>query len=305
VQELEKYRDEALRLDRLNEQANGAPHHPRDAFLISPQLCNENQRLKTHGKCQEDDREFLVRQIVALKKENSRLLKEVEKAALSSLKSSLNTASAPAPPAASVTAADAAAAGESISKCPPQQHFQMHSTLLRRSLLTPRCCRYKDIVRRLRRLLDAERKNLREVRSEHLNALQSRTELESLLRMCLDDVKQDIVRHRSRSGEDAAGLSGGVAAMGREDRMKVCIITAPSCRFFCITASFSIARLRSSSITHIVRCWSSFCHRSALFPSCTTVLCLPECLLEVLVASQTLFLPVSLLRLVLFQVCGC
>ena len=50
--------------------------------------------------------------------------------------------------------------------------------------------RYKDVVRRLRRLLDAERKNLREVRSEHLNTLQSRTELESLLRMCLDDVKQ-------------------------------------------------------------------------------------------------------------------
>ena len=45
-------------------------------------------------------------------------------------------------------------------------------------------------MRRLRRLLDAERKNLREVRSEHLNTLQSRTELESLLRMCLDDVKQ-------------------------------------------------------------------------------------------------------------------
>ena len=50
--------------------------------------------------------------------------------------------------------------------------------------------RYKDVVRRLRRLLDAERKNLREVRGEHLNTLQTRTELESLLRMCLDDVKQ-------------------------------------------------------------------------------------------------------------------
>ena len=76
-------------------------------------------------------------------------------------------------------------------------------------------------MRRLRRLLDAERKNLREVRSEHLNALQSRTELESLMRMCLDDVKQDIMRQRSRSGEDVASASGTVAAMGREDRMKV------------------------------------------------------------------------------------
>jgi hypothetical protein len=43
--------------------------------LIAAQLSNENLRLKTQAKCQEDDREFLVRQIVALKKENARLHK--------------------------------------------------------------------------------------------------------------------------------------------------------------------------------------------------------------------------------------
>ena len=69
-------------------------------------------RLKTHAKCQEDDREFLVRQIVALKKENSRLHKDVEKAALSSLKSTLNTSPGPAP---APTAAEAGP-GESIAK---------------------------------------------------------------------------------------------------------------------------------------------------------------------------------------------
>jgi hypothetical protein len=63
-----------------------------------------------------------------------------------------------------------------------------------------------------------------QVRSEHLNALQSRTELESLLRMCLDDVKQDIMKQRSRNSDDAAATSGGVAAMGREDRMKVNVV---------------------------------------------------------------------------------
>ena len=64
-----------------------------------------------------------------------------------------------------------------------------------------------------------------QVRSEHLNALQSRTELESLLRMCLDDVKQDIMKQRSRNSDDAAATSGGVAAMGREDRMKVSVVS--------------------------------------------------------------------------------
>ncbi len=94
------------------------------AFLFSaaagsippPQLSNENQRLKTHGKCQEDDREFLVRQIVALKKENSRLHKDLEKVALSSLKSTLNTSPGPV---AAVAASGSADPGESIAKRVP------------------------------------------------------------------------------------------------------------------------------------------------------------------------------------------
>ncbi len=86
--------------------------------LTAEQLSNENQRLKTQAKCQEDDREFLVRQIVALKKENSRLHKDVEKAALSSLKSALNSSPGPAVPAAA-SGSDAAGAGESIAKYAP------------------------------------------------------------------------------------------------------------------------------------------------------------------------------------------
>ena len=46
------------------------------------------------------------------------------------------------------------------------------------------------------------------------------------MRMCLDDVKQDIMKQRTRSGEDVGAAGGGVAAMGREDRMKVCIAVA-------------------------------------------------------------------------------
>jgi hypothetical protein len=151
----------------------------------TPQLSNENQRLKTHAKCQEDDREFLVRQIVALKKENSRLHKDLEKVALSSLKSTLNTSPGPV---AAVAVSGSADAGESIAKC-LFAPLPIQNTAPSR-LKVAFFFRYKDVVRRLRRLLDAERKNLREVRSEHLNTLQSRTELESLMRMCLDDVKQ-------------------------------------------------------------------------------------------------------------------
>ena len=54
--ELDWSRDEALRLDRMNQH-----------------LTKENSRLKTQLRSQEDDREFIVKQMLALKKENSRL----------------------------------------------------------------------------------------------------------------------------------------------------------------------------------------------------------------------------------------
>ena len=54
--ELDWSREEALRLDRVNQF-----------------LAKENTRLKAQLKSQEDDRDFLVRQMLALKKENARL----------------------------------------------------------------------------------------------------------------------------------------------------------------------------------------------------------------------------------------
>ena len=76
-------------------------------------MSNENLRLKTHAKCQEDDREFLVRQLVALKKENMRLHNDLEKVALTSLKSNLNTSPGAV---AAVPASSSSDTGESIAK---------------------------------------------------------------------------------------------------------------------------------------------------------------------------------------------
>lgn len=41
--------------------------------------------------------------------------------------------------------------------------------------------RYKDVIRRLKRLLEVERKNLRTVRTQYANELQNRSELEIFL----------------------------------------------------------------------------------------------------------------------------
>ena len=44
---------------------------------------------------------------------------------------------------------------------------------------------------KLKRLLEVERRNLRAVRAAHAKDLQSRTELEALLRACVDDVRKE------------------------------------------------------------------------------------------------------------------
>lgn len=85
--DLDRYREEAVRLDRQNEI-----------------LLRENNRLKSAAKTHDDDRDFLLRQIVGLKKENARLKKELEKAATSSMRAFLSPAlSSPSPHVGLVT----------------------------------------------------------------------------------------------------------------------------------------------------------------------------------------------------------
>jgi len=69
--------------------------------------------------------------------------------------------------------------------------------------------RYKDMIRRLKRLLETERKNLRQVRSQYAQELQNRTELEIFLHQCIEDVKHDIGRRRKQLMSSSSG--GGKA----------------------------------------------------------------------------------------------
>ena len=91
--------------------------------------------------------------------------------------------------------------------------------------------RYREVVARLKRLLDVERRNLRAVRSAHAKDLQSRTELETLLRACVDDVRKEVGAQRasassspSKLGAGPAGSSArsvGVEDLGPKERERV------------------------------------------------------------------------------------
>ena len=210
--ELDWSRDEALRLDRMNQH-----------------LTKENQRLTTQLKSQEDDREFIVRQMLALKKENSRLKSQAPPSpdgapaahdALGARAQSADmrrgagehagqamlgrprTANAAAFRALDeIDASDRAkgAGSETLATSERVKELMVQQAESEE--------RYREVVARLKRLLDVERRNLRAVRAAHAKDLQSRTELETLLRACVDDVRKEIAGQRA----------GGGAAVGVDD----------------------------------------------------------------------------------------
>ena len=84
--------------------------------------------------------------------------------------------------------------------------------------------RYREVVAKLKRLLEVERRNLRAVRAAHAKELQSRTELETLLRSCVQDVQHEIANQRAGGG-GAAGkrevAAGNFSAADRERVMEL------------------------------------------------------------------------------------
>ena len=57
--------------------------------------------------------------------------------------------------------------------------------------------KYEAIITKLKKMLDLERNNLRAARTAYARELQSKTELEQILRQCVEDVKQEIINRKS------------------------------------------------------------------------------------------------------------
>ncbi len=72
---------------------------------------------------------------------------------------------------------------------------------------------------RIRKTIDDERKRLREVRTAHIAAIASRTELEGFLRQSIADVKRNISMHRLEALDNLG--TGMQAAHVKEERDRV------------------------------------------------------------------------------------
>ncbi|GLE10830.1 hypothetical protein PINS_up023087 [Pythium insidiosum] len=192
--EVEWTKELADRLDRLNQS-----------------LTRENQRLKTQFATQENDREFLVKQLVTVKKDNVRLRNEYEdmKQQLEALRDDRDRYSAPhtapSPLGGALNSSSTSALPRVHSPSPqllspsvmaPRPNTALGNMSSPASTATPEAdSRYKEIIKRQKRLLEVERRNLQQVRSAYKTELQHRTELEMILKECIQDV-----RARDRTG---------------------------------------------------------------------------------------------------------
>jgi FKBP-type peptidyl-prolyl cis-trans isomerase (trigger factor) len=68
-------------------------------------------------------------------------------------------------------------------------------------------CRFKEVNTRLRKLLAEERRSLQQVRQNYQNEINSRTELELVLRDCVEEVRREAERRYAQSALSSLSLS--------------------------------------------------------------------------------------------------
>jgi hypothetical protein len=181
---------------------------------VNQSLTKENTRLKSHFKTHEEDREFLIRQLVAVKKDNVRLKEDIEK-----LKEQVKE--------------HAELPKMGLTDVVVKAHVELnapHSNMLSRdnnsnsqggvrsvAESAQSDARYREIVRRLKRLLETERGNLRKVRKQYMEEIAQRTEVQHFLRLALQDVKREITVKRTSKFLFGPGASSvAVNSAGRK-----------------------------------------------------------------------------------------
>lgn len=158
------------------------------------QLKADNQKLLEKLRTREDDRQCLLRELVLSKKENARLKAQVKD----------GTAGSSAPSGEQARAAS----GDKSQKAFTQKQIEQARAQTTCNKQYEREVKYRDAITTLKRMVEAERKSIRALKQQQADMMQQRTEIEVLLRQCLDDVKAEIMRHRLEH-EKKDGLAPG------------------------------------------------------------------------------------------------
>lgn len=193
---------------------------------VNQALTQENNRLKTQFSSQEEDRNFLIQQLVSVKKDNERLRLEYNAIELElkrlidqnkykeALNSRMGAADEKKPAPKATGGGGGAAAADRTAPTGATKDADE---------------RYKEVNIRLRRLLAEEKKALTVTRNNYAAELRARTEMELLLRSCVEEVRKEIAKRHMESayssnpnktgdftklyqGTGVAGSAGGGAA---------------------------------------------------------------------------------------------
>jgi len=169
------------------------------------QLTAENQKLLEKLRTREDDRQCLLRELVLSKKENARLKAQAKDGGSGGPGAVGMDASASMPGRPGEMTADSHGLRKPFSsKQIEQAKFTVpHNKAYEREV------KYREAITKLKRMVEGERKSVRALKQQQADMLQQRTEIEVLLRQCLDDVKAEIMRHRmEHERKDAPGATG-------------------------------------------------------------------------------------------------
>ena len=131
-------------------------------------LDEENNKIQKEFNSQQLVRDVLFKEIVALKRENAVMMEEISK-----YKESVMNNFTPQ---------------RSVSNSVMQTSFP------KREIKQEDGSRYEFVIQRLKKILETERKNLKNVRNAYARELQNKTELEQILRQCVDEVKAEIIQ---------------------------------------------------------------------------------------------------------------
>ena len=155
---------------------------------MNQSLLQENNRIKSQFAGQEEDRNFLIEQLVSVKKDNARLRSEYEQLELQyeALKSH---------------SADESIKRDSTNTINTTVNIKKNESQNKNDTED----RYKEVNIRIRKILAEERKSLQQVRQNYAQELKTRTEMEMLLRQCVDDVRKEIARRHMESSQFSQG----------------------------------------------------------------------------------------------------
>eukprot|EP00602_Paraphysomonas_sp_CaronLab_P003755 CAMPEP_0185034910 /NCGR_PEP_ID=MMETSP1103-20130426/25338_1 /TAXON_ID=36769 /ORGANISM="Paraphysomonas bandaiensis, Strain Caron Lab Isolate" /LENGTH=412 /DNA_ID=CAMNT_0027571755 /DNA_START=158 /DNA_END=1396 /DNA_ORIENTATION=- len=160
---------------------------------VNHTLSAENTRLKAQFKSQEEDRNYLIKQLVAIKKDNARL--RAEYMAIEQENAALQE---------QVKSAEDGNKTTILPRVPQSRTTDQEE-------------RYKEANTRLRKLLADERRSLQQVRQNYAQELKSRTDMEMLLRACVEDVRKEIARRHIETAQLGTLMKG--VSQGEVDKI--------------------------------------------------------------------------------------